>query len=304
MRKPHRCGTRSITSTISISRTLRKSGGAAAWLLPGCSISPRFPCWSSPRSNVFPAAFRIPARDAGRFLRPLSRQRRLPFLVLRCTSASPLAAKMILRPRCCPRCAFNLAGTSKRKPASRSRERDSSHRDSKAMNYDHSETNSTAAPCVMTICGAAGDLTKRKLIPALCNLAEEKLLPEQFAVVGFSADDFTTESFRKNLMQEIPKFAVSPIAPQLLDWMCQRTYYVNGDSQDADAYQRLEQQIAEADRKYHTAGNRLFYLAVAPRFFSTIAKMLALCCLSKEEDGHWARVVVEKPFGHDLASAK
>ena len=145
------------------------------------------------------------------------------------------------------------------------------------MNYDHSETNSTAAPCVMTICGAAGDLTKRKLIPALCNLAEEKLLPEQFAVVGFSADDFTTESFRKNLMQEIPKFAVSPIAPQLLDWMCQRTYYVKGDFQDADAYQRLEQQIAEADRKYHTAGNRLFYLAVAPRFFSTIAKMLALC---------------------------
>src|SRR5437870_12155844 len=73
---------------------------------------------------------------------------------------------MILRPRCCPRCAFNLAGTSKRKPASRSRERDSSpeHRDSKAMNYDHSETNSTAAPCVMTICGAAGDLTKRKQI--------------------------------------------------------------------------------------------------------------------------------------------
>jgi glucose-6-phosphate 1-dehydrogenase len=172
------------------------------------------------------------------------------------------------------------------------------------MNYDHSETNSSAAPCVMTICGAAGDLTKRKLIPALCNLAEEKLLPEQFAVVGFSADDFTTESFRKNLMQEIPKFAVSPIAPQLLDWMCQRTYYVKGDFQDPDAYQRLEQQIAEADRKYNTLGNRLFYLAVAPRFFSPIAKMLASCCLSKEEDGHWARVIVEKPFGHDLASAK
>ena len=172
------------------------------------------------------------------------------------------------------------------------------------MNYDHSETNSSAAPCVMTICGAAGDLTKRKLIPALCNLAEEKLLPEQFAVVGFSADDFTTESFRKNLIQEIPKFAASPIAPQLLEWMCQRIYYVKGDFQDAEAYQRLEQQIAEADRKYNTLGNRLFYLAVAPRFFSTIAKMLALCCLSKEEDGHWARVIVEKPFGHDVASAK
>src|SRR6201982_3210729 len=172
------------------------------------------------------------------------------------------------------------------------------------MNYDHPDTNSSAASCVMTICGAAGDLTKRKLIPALCNLAEEKLLPEQFAVVGFSADDFTTESFREHLVEEIPKFAASPIAPQLLDWMCERTYYVKGDFQDADAYQRLEQQIAEADRKYNTLGNRLFYLAVAPRFFPTIAKMLALCCLSKEEDGHGARVVVEKPFGHDLASAK
>jgi len=172
------------------------------------------------------------------------------------------------------------------------------------MNYDHPEINSSAAPCVMTICGAAGDLTKRKLIPALCNLAQEKLLPEQFAIVGFGVDDLTTESFRQNLVQEIPKFSASPIDPQLLEWMCARIYYVKGDFQDADAYQRLEQQITEADRKYNTFGNRLFYLAVAPRFFSTIAKMLALCCLSKEENGRWARVIVEKPFGHDLASAK
>ena len=172
------------------------------------------------------------------------------------------------------------------------------------MNYDHPEINSSAAPCVMTICGAAGDLTKRKLIPALCNLAQEKLLPEQFAIVGFAVDDLTTESFRQNLVQEIPKFSASPIDPQLLEWMCARIYYVKGDFQDADAYQRLEQQITEADRKYNTLGNRLFYLAVAPRFFSTIAKMLALCCLSKEENGRWARVIVEKPFGHDLASAK
>ena len=156
----------------------------------------------------------------------------------------------------------------------------------------------------MTICGAAGDLTKRKLIPALCNLAQEKLLPEQFAIVGFAVDDFTTESLRKNLVQEIPKFVAPPIDPKLLDWMCERIYYVRGDFQDSEAYQRLEQQIAEADRKHNTLGNRLFYLAVAPRFFSAIAKMLSLCCLSKEENGRWARVIVEKPFGHDLASAK
>src|SRR5215469_12337579 len=100
------------------------------------------------------------------------------------------------------------------------------------MNHDHLETNASAAPCVMTICGAAGDLTKRKLIPALLNLAEENLLPQQFAIVGFAVDDCTTESFRQNLMQEIPKFAASPIAPELLDWMCARIYYVKGDFQD------------------------------------------------------------------------
>lgn len=172
------------------------------------------------------------------------------------------------------------------------------------MNHDHLDTKSLASPCVMTICGAAGDLTKRKLIVALCNLAQENLLPSQFAIVGFAADDFTTESFRKHLAQEIPKLAPSPIDPKLLEWMCERIYYVKGDFQDPEAYQRLEQQIAEADKKYNTLGNRLFYLAVAPRFFSTIAKMLASCCLSNEENGRWARVIVEKPFGHDLASAK
>src|SRR5215470_15675556 len=172
------------------------------------------------------------------------------------------------------------------------------------MNHEYADTNSLASPCVMTICGAAGDLTKRKLIPALCNLAQDKLLPEQFAIVGFAVDDFTTESFRKNLVEEIPKFAASPIDPKLLDWMCERIYYVKGEFQDPEAYKRLEQQVAEADRKYNTQGNRLFYLAVAPRFFSPIVKMLGLCCLSKEENGHWARVIVEKPFGHDLASAK
>src|SRR5215469_16822873 len=172
------------------------------------------------------------------------------------------------------------------------------------MNHDHLDTNAAASPCVMTICGAAGDLTKRKLIPALCNLAQEKLLPEQFAIVGFSVDDFTTESFRKTLIKEIPEYAASPIDPKLLEWMCERIYYIKGDFQDPEAYKRLEQQIGEADRKYNTQGNRLFYLAVAPRFFSAIVKMLGLCCLSKEENGRWARVIVEKPFGHDLASAK
>ena len=172
------------------------------------------------------------------------------------------------------------------------------------MNYDHPETNSSAAPCVMTIFGATGDLTRRKLIPALCNLVQENLLPKQFAIIGFAGNDFDTESFRKFLAEGIPKVAASPIDPKIWEWMVERIYYVKGDFLDADAYKRLEAQIAEADKKHDTLGNRLFYLAVAPRFFSPIVKMLGQCCLSKEEEHRWSRVIVEKPFGHDLDSAK
>jgi len=162
----------------------------------------------------------------------------------------------------------------------------------------------SASPCVMTIFGATGDLTKRKLLPALCNLAQEGLLPQQFAIVGFAVNDFTTDSFRKKLSEDVPKFAPAPIAPAILSWLLERIYYVKGDFSDPEAYKRLQQQITEADKAHDTLGNRFFYLAVAPRFFSPIVKMLGDCCLSKEEEGHWARVIVEKPFGHDLESAR
>jgi glucose-6-phosphate 1-dehydrogenase len=164
--------------------------------------------------------------------------------------------------------------------------------------------NPTASPCVMVIFGATGDLTKRKLIPALCNLSREKLLPPQFAVVGFAVNDYDTKSFRQMLTEQIPKFA--QIDPELWSWFIERIYYVKGDFEDKNAFERLRQQVKEAGDQHNTLGNRLFYLAVAPRFFSLIVNKLGECCLSQEEggDGPWARVVVEKPFGHDLDSAK
>ena len=168
------------------------------------------------------------------------------------------------------------------------------------MSLNHFDSNPSAAPCVMTIFGATGDLTKRKLIPALCNLAQENLLPVQFAIVGFAVNDFTTDSFRSALAHEIPKYMAAPFDPKLLDWMIERIYYVQGDFQDQQAFARLENQIKEADQKHGTQGNCLFYLAVAPRFFSPIANMLGQCCLTKEDHSHWARVSVEKPFGQDL----
>src|SRR5258708_4011779 len=168
----------------------------------------------------------------------------------------------------------------------------------------HSDWNPTAAPCVMVILGASGDLTKRKLLPALCNLAQDNLLPPQFAIVGFATNDYTTESFRKMLGEEIPKYAPAPVDLKFWEGIAERIYYVRGDFQDTQAYQRLKEQIEQADKLHNTLGNRFFYLAVAPRFFSPIVKKLGECGLTKEENDRWARVIVEKPFGHDLESAK
>src|SRR5256886_4467613 len=172
------------------------------------------------------------------------------------------------------------------------------------MNPNLPTANPMGSPCVMVIFGATGDLTKRKLIPALSNLAQDNLLSKQFAIVGFAANDLTTESFRKMLAEEIPNYSQTAIDPKTWAWFAERIYYVKGDFQNPDAYQRLQQQIADADKQHTTQGNKFFYLAVAPRFFSTIVKQLGQAGLTKEENGRWARVIVEKPFGHDLQSAR
>jgi glucose-6-phosphate 1-dehydrogenase len=172
------------------------------------------------------------------------------------------------------------------------------------MNPNHSNSSPKASPCVMVIFGATGDLTKRKLIPALCNLAQDNLLSKQFAIIGFATNDQTTESFRKTLAEEIPKYANTQIDLKIWDWFAERIYYVKGDFQDPEAYKRLQQQIDEVDKQHNTQGNKFFYLAVAPRFFSPIVKQLGQAGLTKEENSHWTRVIVEKPFGHDLESAR
>jgi glucose-6-phosphate 1-dehydrogenase len=106
------------------------------------------------------------------------------------------------------------------------------------------------------------------------------------------------------LGEEIPKFTSQPLDLKLWDWLVERLYYVKGDFQDPDAYKRLQQQIEEAEKQHQTLGNKFFYFAVAPRFFSTIAKQLGSAGLVKEENGKWDRVIIEKPFGHDLDSAR
>src|SRR5215813_12066639 len=109
-----------------------------------------------------------------------------------------------------------------------------------------------ASPCVMIIYGASGDLTKRKLLPALANLAQEGLLSQQFAIIGFAFDQLTSDAFREKLTQGVKELSDSPIDEALWKWFIERIYYVQGDFSDAAAYQRLKEQIAAAQKAHST----------------------------------------------------
>ena len=159
-------------------------------------------------------------------------------------------------------------------------------------------------PCVMVIFGAAGDLTRRKLVPALCNLASDGLLSRQFAIVGVSHHDLTTEALRARLAEDLERFAPVPVAPEVRARILERVHYVRGGFEEAATYQRLKEAVAQVARDSAIPPNHFYYLAVAPAFFGTIVRQLGEAGLAGEEEGHWRRVVVEKPFGRDLESAR
>ncbi len=166
-----------------------------------------------------------------------------------------------------------------------------------------SEARRPGDPCIMVIFGASGDLTKRKLIPALYNLAKENLLPSNFALVGFARNEFSTEEFRKILNEDIKLYATSDVDPELWKWFEERIYYMSGDFADPGAYQKLKAFLAELDTKHGTGGNYFNYLATSPNFFATIVQQLGAGGLTTEEN-NWRRVIIEKPFGRDFESAK
>src|SRR6202453_1271625 len=160
-----------------------------------------------------------------------------------------------------------------------------------------------APPCVMVIFGAAGDLTKRKLIPALYNLARSRLLPDQFAIVGVSREEYSIDEFRTRMAPEAGEYTISELDRETWDWFAKRLYYMSGDFQDPKLFQKLEALLAEVEKEQDTQGNCIFYLATSPTFFPIVVKQLGLAGLTDEVNGKWGRVVSEKPFGHDLATA-
>jgi glucose-6-phosphate 1-dehydrogenase len=158
-------------------------------------------------------------------------------------------------------------------------------------------------PCAMVIFGASGDLTKRKLIPALYNLAKDNLLSKEFALVGFARNEMSSQDFRDKLSSEIPQFATTTFDPALWNWFVERLYYVSGEFGDPAAFARLGAQLDEIKKKHGTQGNCFYYLATAPGFFSTIVNQLGAAGLVNEEEGQWRRVIIEKPFGRNYETA-
>jgi glucose-6-phosphate 1-dehydrogenase len=159
-----------------------------------------------------------------------------------------------------------------------------------------------ADPCSIVIFGATGDLTKRKLIPALYNLAVSKLLPEAFNIIGFAFDQMNTDQFRDYAGKEMRGFADN-INEEALSRIEQHLHYLQGDFRDPAACQRLRETLEALDPEHKTRGNVVYYLATAPGFFGGIVDQLGAAGLTGEEGGQWRRVVIEKPFGHDLESA-
>lgn len=158
--------------------------------------------------------------------------------------------------------------------------------------------------CVMIIFGATGDLTKRKLLPALYNLAKAKLLSKKFALIGAAFDALSPEAFLDNMVEAIKTYADDELDEEVLAWFEKRIYYVQGDFRDPEFYWRLKEQCTEVCGKNAIDDNYFYYLATAPVFFGEIVRQLGQAGLAVEECGNWRRVIIEKPFGHDLESAK
>lgn len=160
----------------------------------------------------------------------------------------------------------------------------------------------TAQACTLVIFGATGDLTKRKLVPSLMGLAEDGLLPANFAVVGFARRDWSDAKFRAEMLAGVE--AHRSDAVDSFDALQESFFYHRSDFADADGYARLAEQLNEIDQRVGTKGNRIFYLATPPSAYSTILDHLAESGLSAERDGRFSRIIVEKPFGHDQETAR
>jgi len=158
--------------------------------------------------------------------------------------------------------------------------------------------------CSFVIFGVTGDLTHRLVIPALYNLAASDLLPEKFCIVGVTRKETAEEELRKSLMEGLRKFSTQSVDDAVAKKLLGCLSSVCADPTDLPSFERLREKLEKLEKAKGTLGNRLFYLATPPDAFSPIAKELGHAKLLHQEEGVWRRLIIEKPFGTDLASAQ
>jgi glucose-6-phosphate 1-dehydrogenase len=155
-------------------------------------------------------------------------------------------------------------------------------------------------PCALVIFGASGDLTRRKLFPALYSLAMRHMLPERFAVVGVARSEETDDEFRERMKEAVQEFGRDQFKEDVWDWLAEGMRYVSTDFADEGGEDRVVEALNELDEQRGTAGNRVYYLAVPPDAIATLIQEIG----ERRSTEGWTRVIVEKPFGRDLTSAQ
>ncbi|HEY5840682.1 MAG TPA: glucose-6-phosphate dehydrogenase [Mycobacterium sp.] len=161
-----------------------------------------------------------------------------------------------------------------------------------------------AGPCAVVIFGVTGDLARKKLMPAIYDLANRGLLPPTFALVGFARRDWADEHFSEVVHQAVKEHARTPFRQEVWDRLAEGIRFVHGTFDDDDAFTRLSDTLTKLDSERGTGGNHAFYLSIPPASFPQVCEKLSKSGLANKPDGCWSRVVIEKPFGHDLESAE
>jgi glucose-6-phosphate 1-dehydrogenase len=161
-----------------------------------------------------------------------------------------------------------------------------------------------AGPCAVVIFGVTGDLARKKVVPAIYDLANRGLLPPAFALVGFGRRDWDDEAFSNEVYQLVKEHSRTPFRQVIWDRLAEGCRFVQGNFDDESAFARLAETLEKLDAERGTSGNHGFYLAIPPKSFPAVLEQLYNAGLAEPQDGSWRRVVIEKPFGHDLDSAR
>ncbi|MFI1795828.1 glucose-6-phosphate dehydrogenase [Streptomyces sp. NPDC020379] len=161
-----------------------------------------------------------------------------------------------------------------------------------------------AGPSGLVIFGVTGDLSRKKLMPAVYDLANRGLLPPGFSLIGFARRDWENEDFAQIVHDAVKEHSRTPFREEVWQQLVQGCRFVQGDFDDDEAFETLKDTIHELDKAQGTGGNFAFYLSVPPKFFPKVVQQLKKHGLADQKQGSWRRAVIEKPFGHDLASAQ